>query len=136
TRRPNGRAGGRARGPLGRNGRRERRPLQATAMSRRSGPLLRVLIGAGGSHRRHLGNYFFPFLPAALAAFFGSAFLAAFFLAAFGAGFSAAGAALFLPPPLPKTLSQFLLNCGLGPERTIGPDMRKAPSRFATRDLE
>jgi hypothetical protein len=54
------------------------------------------------------------------------AFLPAAFLADFTAGFFAA----FLPtvaadPPdfFPNTLSQFLENSGLGPERTIGPDI-------------
>jgi hypothetical protein len=45
-----------------------------------------------------------------------------FFLTAFLAGEAAAFVAA-LADFLPKTLSQFLENSGLGPERTIGPDI-------------
>ena len=49
-------------------------------------------------------------------------FLPAFFLAAFFAGAAAAGfAAAFFP--FVKILSQFAENFGVGPVRTIGPDI-------------
>jgi hypothetical protein len=61
-------------------------------------------------------------------------FFADFFLAGFAAALLAAGflaalfSSVFFPALfLPKMPSQFCVNFGLGPERTIGPDMRAAP---------
>jgi hypothetical protein len=78
--------------------------------------------------RRRFGNVSIDFLALVRRHFF---FFVAFFVALAGAlalvdlaaalaGFVAALAPFFLPA---NTLSQFLLNSGLGPERTIGPDM-------------
>ncbi len=54
-------------------------------------------------------------------------FLGADFLALVAvAGFDA----VLVPDFLPKTLSQFFENSGLGPERTIGPDIMQATPSF------
>ncbi|HEY4310645.1 MAG TPA: hypothetical protein VGN12_14440 [Pirellulales bacterium] len=78
--------------------------------------------------RRHSTDYdqrpsYFFFFSAFLTAFAGALALADF--AAGLAGFAGALAPFFLPL---NTLSQFFENSGLGPERTIGPDMARFDS--------
>ena len=70
-------------------------------------------------------------LLAALATLLAATFLAVFFalfLAGLPAGPADSDLADFLAEPFPfeKMLSQFLVNVGLGPDRTIGPDIARA----------
>jgi hypothetical protein len=71
-------------------------------------------------------------LLAALATLLAATFLAVFlalFLAVFAAGSVVAD--FFAEPfPFEKMLSQFLVNVGLGPDRTIGPDIARALRGF------